>query len=200
MKNIIFQKGPGWPFFSYLHKIDRQQEEDGFTLSELIITVAIVATLSSVALPSFFRQFQKTEQSEAATTLTQFQQKLANYVDEYKSIPDSWKSLSDYSLIMTSTGPATPTSLLSPTAIELAGKKYTVSTTKNGTDLYTFHAIPSNPKANSNGYNVMACIDLENGATDLKKGPIARDDEDQDPSVNTTDLICRACMKNNNCT
>lgn len=180
-----------------MHTIKQQK---GFTLSEVMIVIVIVGILSSVALPSFLRQFRKSEQSEAAATLAQFQQKFASYVDEYKAIPDSWKRLSDYSLIMTSAGPATKTSFLSPTNIELAGRRYTVSTTKDGADLYTFHAIPSDTKAKKDGYNVMACIDLENGATDLKKGPIARDDEAQDPSVNTTDLVCRACLKTNNCT
>ena len=156
--------------------------------------------MSSVSLPTFFRQFQKAKLSEAAASLAQFQQKLANYVDEYKAIPESWKSLSDYSLIMTSTGPASTMNFESSELIELPGRHYRVAAINNGTDLYTFHAISTNPETEKNGYNVMACIDLENGATDLKKGPIARDDEDQDPSVNTTDLMCRACMKNNNCT
>lgn len=178
----------------------KDKKTQGLTLVELLVAVSIVGTLSTIAVPNFFNQISRTKQNEAATTLTQLQQKLASYVDEFKAIPDSWKSLSDYSLIMTSTGPAKSTSFLNPSLIQLPGDRYEVITNKNGTDLYTFHAIPSNPETKKDGYNVMACIDLGNGATDLKKGPIARDIKDQDPSVNTTDLICRACMKNNNCT
>jgi type IV pilus assembly protein PilA len=175
-------------------------QDRGLTLVELLATVSIIGILSAVAVPNFIGQISRTKRSEAVATLTQFQQKLASYVDEYKTIPSSWRSLSDYSLIMTSTGPASVTSFLSPSLIQLPGENYNVIAFRNGTDLYTFHAIPANTKANSEGYNVMACIDLQNGATDLKEGPITRSNATQDPSVSTTDLVCRACMQTNSCT
>ena len=48
-------------------------EANGFTLSEIMITVVIVGILSAVALPNYFNQVQRTKQNEAAATLAQIQ-------------------------------------------------------------------------------------------------------------------------------
>lgn len=45
--------------------------ERGFNLVELMIVVVIVAILTSIALPSYFSQIQKSRRSEAKSALTQ---------------------------------------------------------------------------------------------------------------------------------
>jgi type IV pilus assembly protein PilE len=52
-----------------LHKRNR-----GFTLIELMIVVAVVATLVAIALPSFLSQVRATRRAEAVATLSQIQQ------------------------------------------------------------------------------------------------------------------------------
>jgi len=173
----------------------------GFTITELLAAVAIVGILAAISLPNFTRQFTKTKQSEAVATLTQLQQKLASYVDVYKAPPPSWKSLSDYSLVMTASGPASETTAFTTTSITLPGNNYDVDAKLVATNLYTLSATPKNSQAIQDGYNAIACLDLNNGATDYKKGPIDREPENETkgPSANEQDLVCRACMASGTC-
>lgn len=173
----------------------------GFTITELLAAVAIVGILTTISLPNFTRQFTKTKQSEAVATLTQLQQKLASYVDVYKAAPPSWKSMSDYSLVMTASGPASETTAFTTTSITLPGNNYDVDAKLVATNLYTLSATPKNSQAIQDGYNAIACLDLNNGATDYKKGPIDREPENETkgPSANEQDLVCRACMATGTC-
>ncbi len=50
------------------------RKENGFTLSEVMITVVIVGILSAIALPNYFNQVQRTKQNEAVATLSQILQ------------------------------------------------------------------------------------------------------------------------------
>ena len=43
---------------------------DGFTITELIITIVIIGILSSIALPNYLKHFQKARQNEATTIVT----------------------------------------------------------------------------------------------------------------------------------
>jgi type IV pilus assembly protein PilE len=47
--------------------------ESGFTLIELMVTIAIVAILAAVALPMFSEQMARGRRSDAISTLTQLQ-------------------------------------------------------------------------------------------------------------------------------
>lgn len=177
------------------------KKSQGFTITELLVAVSILGLLSSIAIPKFTQQFTKAKQSEAVATLTQLQQKLASYVDVYKAPPPSWKSLSDYSLVMTSSGPASETTAFTTTSITLPGNNYAVDAKLFATNLYTLSATPKNSQAIQDGYNAIACLDLNNGATDYKKGPIDREPENETkgPSANEQDLVCRACMASSTC-
>ncbi len=66
----------------------------GFTLIELMIAVAIVALLASVALPTFFDSLRKSRRTEAFNAITQVQQAQerwrsnnASYADNLTSPP-----------------------------------------------------------------------------------------------------------------
>lgn len=50
------------------------RKSDGFTLIELMITVAIVGILASIAYPSYISQVQKSRRSDAVQALSQVQQ------------------------------------------------------------------------------------------------------------------------------
>jgi type IV pilus assembly protein PilA len=149
---------------------------NGFTLVEVLITVAIVGILSSLALPNYFRQLQKTRQSEAVASMSQLQNTIVGYVDENGIHPNNWKELNETSAIMTPTGPAAQNNLgwltMASSGCTTTNKNcYTFKITRDK-DSYTLKAKPMNK--NSANYNVLACIDLKTGASDLRKGTASK--------------------------
>ena len=164
----------------------RMQEANGFTLVEAMITVVIVGILSSIALPNYFKQVQRTKQNEAASTLAQFQTTVATYLDEFNLTPVNWVDLNNVAVIMTNSGPASAGNGALTTKITLPGDQYSVSRTNVANNYYEFTASSTNNNASQ--YNVIACVCLSTGASDLKKGTV--DSADQ---VTTADLVCGVC-------
>lgn len=54
----------------------------GFTLIELMVTVAVVAILAAIALPSFFGQLQKSRRSDGKQALVAVAQNMEKYFTE----------------------------------------------------------------------------------------------------------------------
>ncbi len=162
------------------------QEANGFTLVEAMITVVIVGILSGIALPNYFRQVQRTKQNEAASTLSQFQTTVASYLDEFNLTPVRWDDLNNVAVIMTNSGPASVGDGALTTQITLPGDQYSVSRTNVANNYYEFTATSTNNNASE--YNVIACVCLSTGASDLKKGTV-----DSEGEVTPADLVCGAC-------
>ncbi|MDB4638840.1 prepilin-type N-terminal cleavage/methylation domain-containing protein [bacterium] len=80
--------------------------ERGFTLPELLASIAIVGVISSVAVPMQLNQVEKARQNEVTATIAQIQTTIASYADEFGTLPTSWKELNSTSAIMTTNGPA----------------------------------------------------------------------------------------------
>lgn len=57
----------------------------GFTLIELVVALAIIATLAAIALPSYEAQLQQTRRSDGTMALTTFAQKMERYLLEQGS-------------------------------------------------------------------------------------------------------------------
>ena len=149
---------------------------NGFTLAEVLITVAIVGILSSLALPNYFRQLQKTRQSEAVASMSQLQNTIVGYVDENGIHPNNWKELNETSAIMTPSGPTAQNNLgwltMASSGCTTTNKNCYTFKIKRDKDSYTLKAKPMNK--NSANYNVLACIDLKTGASDLRKGTASK--------------------------
>ena len=65
----------------------RSLKESGFTLIELMITVAIVAILASIAVPSYTSYISRAKRADARTTLVQaaqFMQRFYTANDQYQ--------------------------------------------------------------------------------------------------------------------
>ena len=81
--------------------IQLRKADQGFSLTELMIAVAIIGTLGAAALPQYFNQVQKTRQNEAAATVSQIQTTIAAFVDEMGLLPKSWNDLNKITPLMT---------------------------------------------------------------------------------------------------
>ena len=135
---------------------------DGFTLMEILVAVSLVGILSSVALPNYLNQVNRTRQNEAASTISQIQTTIASYADEFGLLPTSWADLNDTSAVMTNDGPATRDDFQS---ITLAGGYYDIEIS-NTDNLFTITAT----RDDEPNLNIIACINLNNGASGINKG------------------------------
>ena len=139
-----------------------QKQTKGFSLTELLTAVAIVGMLSSIALPNYVNQVNRSRQNEAASTIAQIQTTIASYADEFGVLPTSWAELNETSAVMTDNGPATSNNFQ---AIKLAGGYYNISI-DNTDNLVTISAT----RDDEPNLNIIACVNLTNGASDIIKG------------------------------
>ena len=78
----------------------------GFTLTEMLISVAIMGVLTSIASPPLIENLHRARQSEASSLLSQLAVSAATYKDEFGEAPTTWEDLSEISAVMTANGPA----------------------------------------------------------------------------------------------
>ena len=133
-----------------------------FTLSELIIAVAILGILSAVAVPTFFSQLLSTKQKSCMLTMNNVLTTAMILVSRDEDA-NSWKDLNDENAVMTINGPAKQNKFSTITVSE----DYKLSMAKSGT-LYTSECIPIKPSLAN--YNVRGCNDTQNGALQIKSG------------------------------
>ena len=150
-----------------------QSNGNGFSLVELVVAVAIISILGAVALPQYFSQIQKSRQSEAATTLSQIQTTIAAFVEEMGLQPNSWSDLNKITPLMTPEGPANQSNFglikLASSGCTETNETHCYQVDASEKDqVFTVNARSINQDATA--YNVVACLDLKTGATDLKKG------------------------------
>ena len=166
-------------------------DSKGFTLTELLIGVAIVGILSSISFPIYTRQITKTKQSEAAGILTNLQTSIASYVDEYSAHPTQWGDLAKIAVVMTNNGPIQDSDNTGLSTLKtMQNEAYNMSITVDSSN--DNHYIITATTVDSNGYNVKACIDVSNGASDLKMGMRDADKEVADCAL--------TCVRASSCT
>ena len=140
----------------------KSDSQEGFTLLENMIAIVITGILSSIALPNYMNQVNRTRQNETASIISQIQTTIAAYTDEFGVLPTSWADLNNTNAIMTENGPATNANF---SAIKLAGGFYNVAVT-NAANLFTI----TSTRDDEPYLNVIACINLTNGASGINKG------------------------------
>ena len=127
-----------------------------------MLAISIVGILSTVALPKYYGQVNRSRQNEVVSTVARIQTGIATYADEFGVLPTSWAELNESSAIMTDDGPA---ALDSFEAITLAGGFYDVAI--NNTDnLFTITAT----RDDEPNLNIVACVNLTNGASGINQG------------------------------
>ena len=145
----------------------------GFSLVELLVTVAIIGILGAIALPQYFSQVQKNRQNEAATVLSQIQTTIAAFVDEMGILPTSWQDLNKITPLMTPEGPANQNNFgwikIASGGCSETQQDHCYEVNAKETD-QIFILTAQSKHADASTYNVVACLDLRTGSSDLKKG------------------------------
>ena len=136
------------------------RSNNGFTMPELLASIAIVGIASSIAVPSHMGQIEKARQNEATATIAQIQTTIASYSDEFGALPTSWKELSSTSAIMTTNGPADQNNF---EPIVLSGANYTAAI-ENKDNQFTIVAV----QLGTQGLSRNIC-DTEFGTQDIEK-------------------------------
>ena len=138
--------------------------QKAFTLTEVLITIGIVGILSSLALPNYLNQVNRSRQNEAVSTIAQIQTTIAAYADEFGVLPTSWADLNDTSAVMTDDGPASADNF---EEITLAGGYYDVRIDNSNNDnLFIIEAT----REDEPNLNIIACVNLSNGASGINQG------------------------------
>jgi type IV pilus assembly protein PilE len=125
------------------------QRRAGFTLIELMITIAIVAILAAIAVPMFGEQMAKGRRSEAMSGLTDLQLR-----------EERWRSNhGSYATFDELTGSAAAS-----TAFNAAQDNYDFSVTDAGTTDVLIKATPKNSQAGDRCGNFLLRIDNDNNS------------------------------------
>ncbi|NBQ20383.1 MAG: prepilin-type N-terminal cleavage/methylation domain-containing protein [Synechococcaceae bacterium WB6_3B_236] len=84
-----------------------QPANQGFTLTEVLVTAIIVGILSAIALPNYFNSVQRTRQSDVVSQIAQIQTTIQAYADEFLAAPSSWDQLARLAPVMGNNGAVT---------------------------------------------------------------------------------------------
>ena len=154
-------------------------KRDGFSLTEAIITTAIIGTLGAIAYPNYVSSSNKANLANVKSKLITIPPTISSFIDESGELPTTWDDLSSIAVVMTDNGPATgnlgDTIAIPHTGYEVAVKGPTES-------IYTLTATPQilNPDENNNDppedkdtIVIQSCFNISNGASDITSGKLS---------------------------
>jgi type IV pilus assembly protein PilA len=163
----------------------------GFTLTEVLVTVGIVGTLSAMAVPTYIEETKKSSQNEAMSMIAQIMNQTAVFNDEFGTPATSWNDLDKIATIQTNSGSATANNF---NWITLQPGQYSVMALQSGNS-YTFKAAPASTiivdpelptpdnSTSLSNYNIVACLNVATGASDIRKGTFSA-------ATSTSELNC----------
>ena len=157
-----------------------KREKDGFSLSEVAITTAIIGTLGSIAYPNYIASQQQSRCSEVKSTLMTIPPIISTYIDATGEAPRTWDDLSSIAAVMTSNGPATG-DLDTPITLPRTNYELSVEGPSESTYLLTANCFVKTPVSDPDEreeqefkeaalHKIRSCFNVSNGASDLTSG------------------------------
>jgi prepilin-type N-terminal cleavage/methylation domain-containing protein len=146
-------------------------KDGGFSLTEVVITTAIIGTLCSIAYPNYINNLRRSESLEAKARIASIQAVISSYIDETGEMPNTWEQINSITAIMASNGDGTSSQAKSNDLKEivLPGDHYKLKiNAPSGTD--TVYTLTANPLDVNSNYDIRSCLDISNGASDLTTG------------------------------
>ena len=134
----------------------------GFTLPEMLSTVAILGVLTSIAVPSYFSQLLKAKQNSCIIFTTTTLSAVMGAAGE--APPKGWNDVNSYSAVMTASGPAKGVNFLNQLVLN-EDYKFSIA---DSNPLYESQCIPINSSLTN--YNVLGCMNIETGAFQITEG------------------------------
>ena len=147
----------------------KRLQQLGFSLTELVASVAIIGVLSSISLPNYTQSVCRSNQAEAVSELSILQTTAMSFADEFGSAPTTWAQMNAIAPVQTldSNGNKVKASgTINSTPQTLRSNKYELSGSSTNGSL-TFNTEPTKGCAT---YNAEACINTKTGETDVEKG------------------------------
>ena len=145
------------------------EKEEGFTLSELLISITLIGILSAISLPNYTRSVCRSNQAEAVSELSILQTTAMNFADEFGTAPTTWEQINAIAPVQTLDGNGNKvkaSGTINSTPQTLRSNKYELSGSSTNGSL-TFNTEPTKGCAT---YNAEACINTKTGETDVEKG------------------------------
>jgi prepilin-type N-terminal cleavage/methylation domain-containing protein len=162
---------------------NRRIARNGFSLSEIIITTAIIGTLSSIAYPSYTNANNNAKLADVKAKLLVIPSIIGQHIDETGEVPATWDDLASIAAVMTNNGPATGDL---ETPITLPNSIYDLAIEGPTESVYTLTAtrvIDRNEENSDNEdqsdsndefkFAVKSCFNISNGASDLRSGNLS---------------------------
>ena len=81
--------------------------KNGFSLTEILVSIGILGILTSISMPTFFEEANKSRQKEAQSIVATIPTIISAYIDATGELPTNWDELSSIAAVMTNDGPAT---------------------------------------------------------------------------------------------
>ena len=140
----------------------KNKNPNAFTLTELVVAVAILGILSAVAIPNYMNSLRFAKQKEAEIAISTILTSISSFNEENGRIPQGWDELDKTQPLRTATGIASGSSY---SQVQLPGGSYSLKGSINANTVVL-------EADSSNNWNVVGCINISNGLSAIKKGPI----------------------------
>ncbi|MFL2516182.1 MAG: type II secretion system protein [Parasynechococcus sp.] len=140
----------------------------GFTVIELVMAVAILGTLSAIAVPNYMNSLLYAKQKEAELTIATLQTAAMAFVEEYGRSPIGWNDIDRVQPVQTKNGAASGDTF---SEVTLMSGHYKIEGSTNATDgIVSFEGNPVSTEVNIRKRNVVGCINTRSGLSNLKLG------------------------------